>query len=394
METQYILAILSLVLSFITLICVFSLSSKARKSGGGDNEKLNKAINELNVSIKATGRELSGIEQRLNLRLAQSEAATEQRLNGMRDKLDNDLKYINEVNAVNLEKIRKTVDEKMTATLEGKLGENYALINQRLDAVTKGIGEVNSLASNVSDIKRLFSNVKIRGTWGEIQLNTLLEQMLSPTQYLSSVKVNPSTNEMVDFAIKLPSRDDRVVYLPIDSKFPVEEYVRLMDAEDKASAEKAAKNLERVVKTQADSIAKKYINPPYTTDFAVMYLPLEGLYAEIMKMPQLGDYLRGKRIMACGPTNLGALLSTLQTGFKTVAIEKRSGELWQLLSVFKAEFEKFSLIFEKTRKKLQEAQDIVETAGKKTVTITRKLKGVADIDGDIADNLLSDGEDA
>lgn len=385
-----ILAAAAAVISLITLICVIALFFKVKKSENGED---NKDIEQLAFKVQSLNDTVAGVESRLNARLSQSEAATEARLNGMRDKLDGDLKYIAESNAANLEKIRFTVDEKFTTTLDGKLGDNYARINERLDAVAKGIGEVNSLAGNVSDIKRLFSNVKIRGTWGEVQLATLLEQMLSPSQYVSSFKLNPASNEMVDFAVKIPSKDDEVIYLPIDSKFPVEEYIKLADAADKESADKAAKNLERAVRLQADSIAKKYIVPPYTSDFAVMYLPLEGLYAEIIKMPELEGYVRQKRIMVCGPTNLGALLSSLQTGFRTVAIEKRSGELWQLLSAFKAEFEKFTLSLQKTQKKLQEAQNELDTAGKKTAAIGRKLRGVEDIGGGEANRLPEFSED-
>ncbi len=385
MTAAEILAAAAAVISLVTLICVIVIGFKLKGLGGVQKRD----VDELSYKVQAVSDSVAGVETRLNGRLAQGEAATEARLNGMRDKLDADLKYIADTNTVNLEKIRLTVDEKFTATLDGKLGENYARINERLDAVAKGIGEVNSLAGNVSDIKRLFSNVKLRGTWGEVQLATLLEQMLSPSQYVSSFKLNPDTNEMVDFAVKIPSKDDDIIYLPIDSKFPVEEYIKLADAADRESADRAAKNLERAVKLQADSIAKKYIVPPYTTDFAVMYLPLEGLYAEIIKMPQLEGYARQKRIMVCGPTNLGALLSSLQTGFRTVAIEKRSGELWQTLSAFKAEFEKFALALQKTQKKLQEAQNELDNAGKKTAAIGRKLRGVADIGGDEADNLLA-----
>ncbi|MFR1632574.1 MAG: DNA recombination protein RmuC, partial [Oscillospiraceae bacterium] len=192
--------------------------------------------------------------------------------------------------------------------------------------------------------------------------------------------------------VKLPSRDERTVWLPIDSKFPIEEYTRLVDAGDKTEAAAALKGLERAVKLQADSIAAKYIFPPSTTDFAVMYLPLEGLYAEIARMGDLDAYLRKRRVLACGPTNLSALLSTLQTGFRTVAIEKRSGELWQLLSAFKVQFEKFAAILEKTGKKLQEAQNTIEEAGRRTRTISNKLRTVADISGDDAERLLSDGD--
>ena len=252
-----------------------------------------------------------------------------------------------------------------------------------MEAVYKGLGEVRGLAESVGDIKKVFTNVKLRGTWGETQLDSLLAQMLSPEQYEASVRLNPLSGALVDFAVKIPSKDEQTVWLPIDSKFPIEEYERLIDASDsfnKEAEETAMKNLERAIRKQAESIAEKYIQPPATTDFAIMYLPLEGLYAEILKMPDLNEFLYRKRIMACGPTNLGALLSTIQTGFKTAAIEKRSGELWQLLTTFKYEFSKFSDLLDKTRKKLQEAQDSIDSAAKKTRTIGRKLNAVDGVD--------------
>ena len=307
-----------------------------------------------------------------------------------------EIKYMAEQNAHNLEQIRQTVDEKLSSTLENRLNKSYSLINERLEAVYKGIGEVQQLAGSVSDIKKVFTNVKLRGTWGEVQLSALLEQMLSPNQYRANVRINPLDNAVVEFAVLLPSREDETVYLPVDSKFPVEEYQRLIDAGDamnKDAADKALKNLERALKLQADTIAKKYILPPLTADFAIMFLPLEGLYAETLKIPGLSEYFASRRIMACGPTNFGALLTTLQIGYKTAAIEKRSGELWELLSAFKHEFGNFVKILEKTQKKLQEAQDTIESAAKKTRTIERKLKNVAEISPSRADLLLGDGDD-
>ena len=285
------------------------------------------------------------------------------------------------------------MDEKLTSTLENRLNKSYSIINERLEAVYKGLGEVQQLAGSVADIKKVFSNVKLRGTWGEVQLSALLEQMLSPAQYRANVKIDPLENSVVEYAVVLPSRTDETVLLPIDSKFPIEEYRRLTEASDSLDREgtdRALKNLERALKLQADTIAKKYIRPPLTADFAIMFLPLEGLYAESIKMPHLAEYLAARHIMACGPSTLGALLTTLQIGYKTAAIEKRSGELWELLAAFKHEFRNFVLILEKTQKKLQEAQDTIESAAKKTRTIERKLKNVSEISGERADLLLSD----
>ena len=366
-------------LCFATLLMV--MGRVKNSSAGVSEKKLDDMMREM-IKLEAASGEAA--------RLAQAQEA---RINDLKKKLDDDLKYISETTARSVENIRAMVEEKLAATLEGKLSKSYSVINEQLEKVYKGIGEVNTLAANVTDIKKLFSNVKLRGTWGEVQLGSLLSQMLAPNQYASSVKVDARSDGMVDFAVRLPSRDERTVWLPIDSKFPIEEYTRLVDATDKAEANAALKRLAQAVKLQADSIASKYIFPPSTTDFAVMYLPLEGLYAEITKLPELDGYLRKRRVLACGPTNLSALLSTLQTGFKTVAIEKRSGELWQLLSAFKVQFDKFTLILEKTGKKLQEAQNTIEEAGRRTRTISNKLRTVADIGEDEAENLLSDGSD-
>ena len=345
--------------------------------------------NYLDFLAKNQSGSLKGLQEQMEA----LNASTEKRLADMQRTLAGEMRYMAEQNAKNLENIRQTVDEKLTSTLENRLSKSYSIINERLEAVYKGIGEVQQLAGSVSDIKKVFSNVKLRGTWGEVQLSALLEQMLAPAQYRANVKIDPLENSIVEYAVVLPSRTDETVLLPIDSKFPVEEYQRLVEASaalDKEGADKAQKNLERALKVQAETIAKKYIRPPTTSDFAIMFLPLEGLYAESIKMPGLAEYLAQKRVMACGPSTLGALLTTLQIGYKTAAIEKRSGELWELLAAFKHEFRNFVLILEKTQKKLQEAQDTIESAAKKTRTIERKLKNVSEISGERADMLLAD----
>ena len=342
----------------------------------------------LDFLSKQQGGALAGLAEKMEA-LAD---ATERRLAEIQRVVTGEIKYMTEQNAHNLEQIRQTVDEKLSATLESRLNKSYSIINERLEAVYKGIGEVQQLAGSVADIKKVFSNVKLRGTWGEMQLSALLEQMLSPQQYRANVRVDPLSNDVVEFAVLLPSADGETILLPVDSKFPVEEYRRLLDAGDsgdREAADKAQKNLERALKVQADSIAKKYIRPPMTADFAVMFLPLEGLYAESLKMPGLAEYFSSRRILACGPANFGALLTTLQMGYKTAAIEKRSGELWELLSAFRHEFRNFVQILEKAQKKLQEAQDTIENAAKKTRTIDRKLKNVSEITDERASALLS-----
>lgn len=383
-----LLLIIDLILTGICLLVLVILLLRRGQNGAGANGDTERELRALGDKIDKLG----NVADYTTRRVGELNDRTEYRLNMIQKQLNDDIKYMSQANAENLEIIRRTVDEKLSSTLEGKLGKSYSLINERLEAVYKGLGEVRGLAQSVGDIKKVFTNVKLRGTWGETQLDALLAQMLSPEQYAASVRLNPLSGAMVDFAVKIPSKDEELVWLPIDSKFPVEEYQRLIDASDafdKAAEERALKNLERAVRLQAESIAEKYILPPTTTDFAVMYLPLEGLYAELLKMPDLSEFLYRKRIMACGPTNLGALLSTVQTGFKTAAIEKRSGELWQLLNTFRYEFAKFSDILEKTQKKLQEAQDSIDSAAKKTRTISRKLNAVEGLET----NYLDDGSD-
>lgn len=375
-KTMLSLCLILLVLC-TALLFVLLFKRKGGENFGNDRDMdgLKERMDKLSVSSDYTQKSIS-----------QLGAMTEYRLNNIQKSVGDQLQFVAESNRRNLEEIRRTVDDKLSQTLDTKLTESYSLIQARLEAVARGIGEVHSLAASVSDIKKVFSNVKLRGTWGETQLRALLSQMLAPNQFASSVKLNPLSDSMVDFAVLLPAEGGETIYLPIDSKFPVEEYRRLIDAQnacEKEAEEKAVKNLARAVKLQADSIAAKYILPPKTTDFAVMYLPVESLYAEVLNLPDLCDYLSLKKILVCGPTNLSALLSTLQTGFKVAAIEKQSQELWNLLAVFKHEFGKFTEILDKTQKKLQEAQDTIESAAGRTKIIAKKLKNVdiGDVDG-------------
>ncbi|MBE5753100.1 MAG: DNA recombination protein RmuC [Clostridiales bacterium] len=372
----------------LLIVCVILLVLNLTKKGAQPILK-DKSLNEIKEKIDRLG----GTSDYTNQAINNLSSLTEYRLNNMQKNLNEQLNYVSANNQRMMDEVRMSVNEKLSATLETKLTESYSVIQQRLEAVARGIGEVHSLAESVSDIKKVFSNVKLRGTWGETQLGALLSQMLAPNQYASNVKLNPLTDNMVDFVVLLPDKSGETIYLPIDSKFPIEEYKRLIDATnlyDKDAEEKAVKNLSKAIKLQADSIATKYILPPRTTDFAVMYLPLESLYAEVLKIPDLTDYLNLRRIVVCGPTNFSALLSTLQTGFKVSAIEKRSQEIWQLLAVFKHEFARFSDVLDKTQKKLQEAQDSIETAAGRTRAIAKKLKNV---DMGVTDELLppSDG---
>ena len=375
-----ILLIFILLLSAVA--CVFAVMTFFKK-GSADSNIIERNSDGANIErlIAIQNERLINLEKRVREYNEAGVTSVEKLAEG----LAREIRAFSEMNAKMLEEMRFTVDEKLSTTLEKRLESSYNIIAENLRTVALGIGEVNRLAEGITDIKKVFGNVKLRGTWGEVQLGALLEQMLSYEQFVKNCRLNPNVDAFVDFAIVLPDKNGEKTYLPIDSKFPIEEYQRLIDSEDKTESEKL---LASAIKRQADSISLKYIFPPLTTDFAIMYFPIEGLYAETIKNDTLMAYLHKKRIMACGPTNLGALLNSLQVGFKTVAIEQRSRELWQLLSAFKVEFEKFSLLLEKTGKKLSEAQDAINLATKRTKTIGRKLSGVKDITDAEADETL------
>lgn len=283
-----------------------------------------------------------------------------------------------------LEQMRLTVDEKLNVSLQTRLNESFKIINERLQSVYEGLGEMKSLATGVGDLKKVLTNVKTRGTWGEVQLNSLLEQMLAPNQYMANVEIKKNSGERADFVVVIPSKNDTTTYLPIDAKFPIEDYQRLIDALEtgvKAEIELQSKNLERRIKEEAKKIKEKYIDVPNTTDFAIMYLPIEGLYAEVLRNNSLSENLqRTHKIIICGPTTLSAMLNSLQLGFRTITIEKRSTEIWSLLGTFKQEFGRFVELLSKTQKKLDEASKTIEDATKKSRTIEKKLKGVDSLD--------------
>jgi DNA recombination protein RmuC len=289
-------------------------------------------------------------------------------------------------NTHKLEQMRATVDEKLQITLEKRLGESFKQVSERLEQVYKGLGEMRTLATGVGDLKKVLTNVKTRGTWGEIRLSHILEQILTPDQYDVNVATKENSNDRVEFAIKLPGQDadkEKIVWMPIDSKFPQEDYQRLLDAQeaaDKELAEKSIKNLETRIKAEGKFIKEKYLDPPHTTDFGIMFLPVEGLYAEVLRRPGLCDILqRDYRIVMTGPTTLAALLNSLQMGFRTLAIEKRSSEVWDLLGTVKTEFGKFGDMLAKTKKKLQEASNSIDQAEVRTRVIQRKLKKVQEV---------------
>ena len=313
----------------------------------------------------------------------------------IRHTLDTRVRQLQEDNEKRLEEMRKTVDEKLQGTLEKRLGESFKLVSDRLEAVQRGLGEMQNLATGVGDLKRVLSNVKSRGTWAEVQLGAILEQFLAPGQYARNVQTKKGTSEVVEFAIRLPGRPDepdRVVWLPIDSKFPQEDYLRLQEASEEGdadAAQKAADALGRTLKQEAQKIHDKYLDPPGTTDFGVMFLATEGLYAEALRQPDLVPQLQQRfRIVVAGPTTLAAILSSLRMGFQTLAIEKRASEVWDVLGAVKTEFEKFGEVLGKVKRQLGTASRTISQAETRTRVMERKLRSVQQLPEEEADSLL------
>ena len=357
-------------------------------------------LSQLSARLDAFGDSQEARLHRISASLDEKLTQNEGRIERMRETLGQSVAKLQEENAKKLEEMRLTVDEKLHATLDKRLNESFSLVNERLEQVYKGLGEMQTLASGVGDLKKVLTNVKTRGVWGEMQLGTLLSQVLSPGQYDENVAVVPSSPQRVEFAVKLPGQGEGTVYLPIDSKFPIEDYERLLaayDIGDPAVISAASGALQTALKVEAKRIADKYILPPYTTDFAVMFLPIEGLYAEALRARGLAEELQEKqRIIIAGPTTLSALLTSLQVGFRTLAIEKRTDEVWKLLSAVKTDFGKFGDLLEATEKKLQAAAQSIETARGKTRTIQRRLRQVEGLESGSPEeeqlSLLPEGE--
>ncbi len=320
------------------------------------------------------------------LRIRRLAESNENKLEAVKTTVDLRLRELQEDNSRQLDKMRTTVDEKLQGTLEKRLGESFRHVSERLELVHKGLGEMQSLASGVGDLKKALTNVKTRGSWGEIQLEALLEEILAPDQYERNVKTRENSGELVEFAIRLPGKEDedgKSVWLPIDAKFPLEDYQRLVDSQEKAdgeSAEASSKMLAARIKGCAKDICQKYISPPRTTDFGIMFLPTEGLYAEVVRQPGLVEMIqREYRVVIAGPTTFAALLNSLQMGFRTLAIQQRSSEVWKLLGAVKSEFGKFGDVLEGVRKKLEQASNTMETAARRSRTIERRLRGVQEL---------------
>jgi DNA recombination protein RmuC len=339
-----------------------------------------------NQQIDALAQQLAVLQKSLTDSLAQQvnalSEANARRLTEMRGTMETQLAQLQQSNAAKLDEMRQTVDEKLQATLQARLGESFKQVADRLEQVHKGLGEMHTLAQGVGDLKHLLTNVKTRGMFGEAQLASLLEQVLTPEQYAVQVATRPGDKNRVDFAIRLPGRSDsgQPVWLPIDAKFPNEDYERLLEAQSRADplqAELCAKALENRIKLEAKSIAEKYLEPPHTTDFAVMFLPTEGLYAEVLRRPGLMETLqRDHRVTLAGPTNLMAMLNALQMGFRTLALEKRSSEVWQVLGAVKTEFGKFGDVLDKVRNQTQTVLNTLDQAQTRSNVMNRALRQV------------------
>lgn len=394
--------ILLLILILLTVINILITIFKSPKTSHGLHDKLSKIEQEITridliireeFSRNRNETEKSSREHRLEL--SQSLDNFEQKLNlnfkEIREVVENKLKDIQEDNNKKLEEMRKTVDEKLQETVEKRFDSSFKIISERLEQVHKGLGEMQTLASGVGDLKKVLTNVKTRGNLGEIQLATILDQILSPQQFIQNAQVKKNSQQRVEYAIKLPNKnsENQDLLLPIDSKFPIEDYLRFIEAMDhlenysKSELENLSKQFENSVKRNAKDIREKYINPPITTDFAIMFVPTESLYAEILRRPGLFESLQKEyKITVVGPTNLVAFLSSLQMGFKTLAIEKRSSEVWEILGAVKTEFSRFGKILDKTKKKLQEASNVIDTASVRSRAIERKLKTVQELPED------------
>lgn len=377
-----LIAIIAVLLLVILLLCILLL----KKNKKNDLEDFKKVIE---LSLKNTRDDITNtiggkivdnttIQQNAITNLTQ---LNETKLENIRKSVEDRLTSIQRDNGEKLEKMRLTVDEKLQSTLEKRLSESFKIVSSNLESVQKGLGEMQSLAKGVGDLKNVFTNVKARGYWGEIQLANILEQFLTPEQYLTNVKTKAKSNDFVEFAIKLPGKNNiDTVLLPVDSKFPIEDYSRLVSAEETGDLEaidESRKKLEMQIKKCAKDINEKYLDPPYTTDFGIMFLPTESLYCEVIRNTDLCETLSQKyRVVISGPSTFVALLNSLQMGFRTLAIEKRSSEVWELLGVVKTEFSKFGDLLEKTNKKLVEISNTMSDATRKTRTIERKLKNV------------------
>lgn len=368
------------------------------QSFGGMVSKNQREIGELQSErLGDMENELKSVRTTLETRLDKLRDVTEKQMETMRSETGVVLERMRNENIVSLERLRRetneqlntirsTVDEKLQETLESRISKSFKLVNERLEQVYRGLGEMQTLAQGVGDLKRVLSNVKSRGIMGEMQLGAILEQIMSPEQYDENVATVPNSKNVVEFAIKLPDKSGNITYLPIDSKFPGDAYTALLDAYDsgdKTAVDMAAKTLRARLLSEAKDIHEKYISPPYTTDFAIMFLPFEGLYAEAVNRGMVEELQNGFRIMIAGPSTMAAMLNSIQMGFKTLAIEKRSAEVWEVLGAVKTEFTKFETILRATQQRLNQANDELDKLiGVRTRAIVRKLKNVEQLESE------------
>ncbi len=385
------------------LITLYVLKNHTASSGDGGSisSDLDKFRKDLVASNKELRLELTaGIEStrdKIDDRLEKLTDKNDAKLELIRTTVEKRLEAVQKDNAEKLEKMRATVDEKLQSTLEKRLGESFKLVSERLEKVQRGLGEMQNLATDVSDFKRVLTNVKTRGTWGEVQLENLLEQVFIKDHYQKQVAFTKGAKETVDFAIKLPDKSSKTgfIYLPIDAKFPLEDYQRLVAAQEKGdlvSVTAASKALITRVKVEAKSIKDKYIKPPITTDFAVLYVPIEGLYAEILREPGFFEALqRDMRVTVAGPTTIAAILSSYQLGFRTLAIAEQTSEVWEVLTTVKGEFGKFGDLLEKAREKIDQAGKTLDSASTKSRTLERKLGKVQQLSAKIDPDQLELG---
>ncbi len=356
----------------------------------GERAELKESLKSFGDSIQAHMTEIAGLQrgqlEAFTAQLSLLTTSNEQKLDAVRCIVDEKLKQIQEDNARQLDRMRETVDEKLQGTLEKRLGDSFRQVSERLELVHQGLGDMRNLAAGVGDLKKVLTNIKTRGTWGEVQLGALLAEILAPDQYAQNVRIHEHAGDVVEFAIKLPGNGDLQaghVLIPVDAKFPVEDYTRLIDAQEKAdteAAEIASRLLETRIKNEAKDICKKYLAPPRTTDFGIMFLPSEGLYAEVIHRTDLVQFLqREHHIVVSGPSTFAAFLNSLQMGFRSLAIQKRSGEVRQILGEVKTEFDKFGLTLDAVCKKLEQASNSMDDVRKKSRTIQRKLRSVQDL---------------
>ena len=363
--------------SCIGIVVLFLIFSKRK------NADQNIVRDELRLGRNENSDSARKLREEVVKTIEEKSRSQQESIDNLHNVIDKHLKHLQEGNEKKLEQMRQTVDEKLQSTLEKRLGESFKIVGDQLEAVQRGLGEMQSLATGVGDLKKVLTNVKTRGTWGEYQLGNILEQILTPDQYAKNVKPKESSDEIVEYAVRLPGHDNSSqVWLPIDSKFPQESYIRLKDASEKSDTdaiEKASAELIRTIKKSAKDISDKYIDPPHTTDFAIMFLPTEGLYAEIVRQPGMLDDLQHQRIVVAGPTNLSAILSSLSMGFRTLAIESRSSEVRKILSAVKTEFSAFGDVLSKVKTQLDRASGTIDKAGVRTRAMQKKLKDVEEL---------------